>query len=67
MRENTIGSLNGFYGKKHTDETKAKWKNRPVWNKGIPRSEETKQKIRETKLRNKRFNLQCTLDEQVVL
>lgn len=48
---------NGFLGKHHTTETKIriglKNKNKKPWNKGKPRSEETKQKISATLLKKK--------------
>jgi len=44
-------------GKSKSEEHRKKLsearKGKPAWNKGIPRSEETKQKIKETKLKNK--------------
>jgi len=48
---NKMFSSNGFKGKHHSEESKAKIgksnSNKIPWNKGIPRSEETKQKIRD--------------------
>lgn len=44
-----LGDKNSFYGKKHTEETKDKIseskKGIESWNKGIPMSEEVKQKL----------------------
>ena len=56
--EETINKrTNKLKGKKHSEETKFKISNNkkgtPPWNKGIPRSEETKQKMRET-IKNKK-------------
>lgn len=49
-----------FLGKKHSSETKAKIsasnKGKTGWNKGIPRSEETKSKIRESLLLHNKNN-----------
>jgi len=38
----------GMLGKKHSEETKEKMRGRMPWNKGIPMSDESKQKLRET-------------------
>ena len=50
-------NYNTFSGKHHTEETKLKISKAHIgktpWNKGVPRSEETKEKIRQTLLKNK--------------
>jgi hypothetical protein len=33
ISESNSGESNGFYGKKHSDTTKQKWKTRVPWNK----------------------------------
>lgn len=54
------GEKNPFFGKKHSDDTKAKWsedrKGRTSWNKGISPSEETKAKISATLMGNTAWN-----------
>lgn len=50
ISESNKGKLKTQEHRKKISEAK---KGQPAWNKGIPRSEETKQKIKETKLQNK--------------
>jgi group I intron endonuclease len=50
VSESNKGKIKSEEHRRKLSEAK---KGKPAWNKGIPRSEETKQKIRETKLRNK--------------
>lgn len=42
ISDRTRGKGNPFYGKKHSPETKEKWRDRPAHNKGIPMSDEQK-------------------------
>lgn len=68
ISEATKGKNHPNFGKNHSEETKRKISEslkgkltgenhpmfgKPAWNRGIPRKEETKSKIRETKARNK--------------
>jgi len=50
ISESSKGRAKTEEHKKNLSEAK---KGKPTWNKGIPRTEETKQKIKETKLKNK--------------
>lgn len=50
VSESNKGKIKSEEHRRKLSEAK---KGKPAWNKGIPRSEETKQKIRETKLKNK--------------
>jgi hypothetical protein len=53
MSESKTGENNSFYGKHHTEESKEKnraaHKGKPAWNKGIPMSDEQKEKLRQSK------------------
>lgn len=62
-KENTSGEKNGFFGKKHSTERKESWSEKRVGNK---HTDETKNKIRKSNIKNSKPIFCYTLDGEFV-